>query len=43
MAPIPEESSFFVTIFAEVILKKSSKQKQGEIFRPGPMDWLHPQ
>lgn len=24
MAPIPEESSFFVSIFAEVILKKSS-------------------
>lgn len=42
MAPIPEESSFFVSIFAEVILKKSSKQKR-RIFRPGPTDWLHSQ
>lgn len=35
MAPILEESSFFVSIFAEVILKKSSKQKQGEFLGLG--------
>ena len=35
MAPIPEESSFFVSIFAQVILKKSSKQKQGEFLGLG--------
>lgn len=35
MAPIPEESSFFVTIFTEVILIKSSKQKQGEFLGLG--------
>lgn len=35
MAPIPEESSFFVSIFAEVILKKLSKQKQGEFLGLG--------
>ena len=28
MAPIPEESSFLVSIFAQVILKKSSKWKR---------------
>lgn len=35
MAPIPEENSFFVSIFAEVILKKSSKKKQGEFLGLG--------